>query len=101
MEKYVENYFEKLKDFEENSSKFVVLRKKEANFVSLLSESLNDVLKGTDKLFGKKCVATVHGLDWQREKWGKGFASKYIKAGEKALAKYADFTAAGWSIGYS
>ncbi len=42
------------------------------------------------KLFGKKCVATVHGLDWQREKWGKGFASKYIKFGDKVLAKYAD-----------
>lgn len=42
------------------------------------------------KLFGKKCVATVHGLDWQREKWGKGFASRYIKFGEKILAKYAD-----------
>lgn len=42
------------------------------------------------KLFGKKCVATVHGLDWQREKWGKGFASKYIKLGEKTLVKYAD-----------
>ena len=42
------------------------------------------------KLFGKKCVATVHGLDWQREKWGKSFASKYIKFGEKVLAKYAD-----------
>ncbi len=42
------------------------------------------------KLFGKKCIATVHGLDWQREKWGKGFASKYIKFGEKILAKYAD-----------
>lgn len=42
------------------------------------------------KLFGKKCVATVHGLDWQREKWGKGFASKYIKFGEKVLAKFAD-----------
>lgn len=42
------------------------------------------------KLFGKRCVATVHGLDWQREKWGKGFASKYIKFGEKILAKYAD-----------
>ncbi|MBQ4087341.1 MAG: glycosyltransferase family 4 protein [Clostridia bacterium] len=42
------------------------------------------------KLFGKKCVATVHGLDWQREKWGKGFASKYIHLGEKMLAKYAD-----------
>ena len=42
------------------------------------------------KLFGKKCVATVHGLDWQREKWGKGFASKYIKFGEKTLARCAD-----------
>lgn len=42
------------------------------------------------KLFGKRCVATVHGLDWQREKWGHGFASKYIKFGEKVLAKYAD-----------
>ena len=52
MEKYVENYFEKLKDFEENSSKFVALRKKEANFVSLLSESLNDVLKGTEPYLG-------------------------------------------------
>ena len=42
------------------------------------------------KMFGKKCVATVHGLDWQREKWGKGFASKYIKFGEKVMVKYAD-----------
>lgn len=42
------------------------------------------------KLFGKKCVATVHGLDWKREKWGGGFASKYIKFGEMVLAKYAD-----------
>ena len=42
------------------------------------------------KLFGKKCVATVHGLDWQREKWKRGLASKYIKTGEKVMAKYAD-----------
>ncbi len=42
------------------------------------------------KLFGKRCVATVHGLDWQREKWGSGFASKYIKYGERNLVKYAD-----------
>ena len=42
------------------------------------------------KMFGKRCVATVHGLDWQREKWGKGFASKYIKFGEKVMAKFAD-----------
>ena len=41
------------------------------------------------KLFGKKCVATVHGLDWQRSKWG-GFATKFLKFGEKTAAKYAD-----------
>lgn len=42
------------------------------------------------KLFGKRCVATVHGLDWQREKWDKSFASKYIKFGEKVMVKCAD-----------
>lgn len=42
------------------------------------------------KMFGKRLVATVHGLDWQREKWGKGFASKYIKFGEKVMVKCAD-----------
>ena len=42
------------------------------------------------KMFGKRCVATVHGLDWQREKWGSGFASKYIKFGEKVMVKCAD-----------
>ena len=42
------------------------------------------------KLFGKRCVATVHGLDWQREKWGSGFASKYIKFGERVMVKCAD-----------
>lgn len=41
------------------------------------------------KLFGKRVVATIHGLDWQRNKWG-GFASKYIKFGEKMAAKHAD-----------
>ena len=34
-------------------------------------------------------VATIHGLDWQRAKWG-GLASKYIKHGEATAAKYAD-----------
>lgn len=42
------------------------------------------------KLFGKRCIATVHGLDWKRDKWKQGFGSKYIKFGEKILAKYAD-----------
>lgn len=41
------------------------------------------------KLFGKRCIATIHGIDWQRAKWG-GFASKYIKSGEKVAVKYAD-----------
>ena len=41
------------------------------------------------KMFGKRCIATIHGIDWQRAKWG-GFASKYIKFGEKIAAKYAD-----------
>lgn len=40
-------------------------------------------------LFKKKIVVTIHGLDWQRSKWG-GFATKYIKFGEKMAAKYAD-----------
>ncbi len=41
------------------------------------------------RLFGKRCVATIHGLDWQREKWKSGFASQYIKFGEKIAVKYA------------
>ena len=40
-------------------------------------------------LFKIKTVATIHGLDWQRSKWG-GLATKYIKFGEKIAAKYAD-----------
>ena len=41
------------------------------------------------KLFGKRVVVTIHGLDWQRSKWG-GFATKFLKFGEKTAAKYAD-----------
>lgn len=41
------------------------------------------------KLFHKKVIVTVHGLDWQRAKWGN-FASYVIKLGEKMAAKYAD-----------
>lgn len=41
------------------------------------------------KLFGKKVMATIHGLDWQRAKWGN-FASRVLKFGEKMAAKYAD-----------
>lgn len=41
------------------------------------------------KLFGKRVIVTIHGLDWQRSKWG-GFATKFLKFGEKTAAKYAD-----------
>ncbi len=38
---------------------------------------------------GIRTVATIHGLDWQRAKWGK-LASTYIKMGERAAATKAD-----------
>lgn len=41
-------------------------------------------------LMGKKVIVTVHGLDWQREKWKGGFASKYIHFGERMAVKWAD-----------
>ncbi len=41
------------------------------------------------KLFHRRVVVTIHGLDWQRAKWGN-FASYVIKFGEKMAAKYAD-----------
>lgn len=40
-------------------------------------------------IWGIRTVATIHGLDWQRSKWG-GFATWYLKLGEKIAAKYAD-----------
>lgn len=41
------------------------------------------------KLFRIHCIATIHGLDWQRAKWGN-FASRFLKFGEKIAVKYAD-----------
>lgn len=41
------------------------------------------------KLFGKKIVVTIHGLDHQRAKWGR-FASMYIMMGEKNAVRFAD-----------
>ena len=45
-------------------------------------------------LFGKKhknykLVVTIHGLDWQRSKWG-GLATRILMRGEKRAVKYAD-----------
>lgn len=41
------------------------------------------------KRAGIRTVATIHGLDWQRAKWGK-LASTYIKMGERAAATKSD-----------
>ena len=41
------------------------------------------------KCAGIRTVATIHGLDWQRAKWGR-LASTYIKMGEKTAATKAD-----------
>ena len=42
------------------------------------------------KMFGKKIVFTVHGLDWARAKWQGGFGAKYIRFGEKMGVKFSD-----------
>lgn len=41
------------------------------------------------KLFGKKVVVTVHGLNYKTPKW-KGFGAKYIKFGERLAMRCAD-----------
>lgn len=41
------------------------------------------------KMLGIRTVVTVHGLDWQRSKWGK-FASWYLRQGEKSACRFAD-----------
>lgn len=41
------------------------------------------------KMFRNKVVATIHGLDWQRSKWGN-FASYVLRFGERQAVKHAD-----------
>lgn len=41
------------------------------------------------KWMGKKVIVTVHGLDWSREKWKQGFASKFIRQGERNAVRFA------------
>lgn len=42
------------------------------------------------KLFGKKVICTIHGIDHKREKWSGGIGAKFILFGEKCAVKYAD-----------
>ena len=41
------------------------------------------------RLFRIPTAVTIHGLDWQRAKWGS-FATKFLLFGEKMAAKHAD-----------
>ena len=41
------------------------------------------------KALGLRVVASLHGIDSQRDKWG-GFASKYLEFGERMAATKAD-----------
>lgn len=61
-----------------------------ANVVHYHAEGPSAMLPIIKFLSKKKVIVTVHGLDWKRDKWVDGFASKYIKFGEKMAAKYAD-----------
>lgn len=43
------------------------------------------------RIFGAKTVVTVHGLDWQRAKWGR-FARWFLKLCEQASVKFPNAT---------
>jgi glycosyltransferase involved in cell wall biosynthesis len=49
------------------------------------------LLAGLPRLSGAKTVVTVHGLDWQREKWGR-FARWFLRQCEGPAAHFPDRT---------
>lgn len=49
------------------------------------------VFAGLPRLFGSKTVVTVHGLDWERGKWGK-MASWFLRSCERPAIHYPDKT---------
>lgn len=49
------------------------------------------VFSGVPRLFGARTVSTIHGLDWQRDKWG-GFATRFLKFGEWCSATFPNRT---------
>ena len=49
------------------------------------------------RLFGRKVVATVQGLDWDRAKWGR-LARWYLKLGEWAACHFPHTAIGGRSL---
>ena len=41
------------------------------------------------RLMGKRVVVTVHGLDWQRDKWKHGLGAAFIRMGERMAVRWA------------
>ncbi len=49
------------------------------------------LFSGLPRLVGKRTVVTVHGLDWQRDKWGK-FAKSFLRFCERPALRFPDRT---------
>lgn len=49
------------------------------------------IFSGMPRLLGKKTVVTVHGLDWQRDKWGS-FAKGFLRFCERPAIHFPDRT---------
>lgn len=69
-----------------------MLKKRQVDIVHFHAEGpclFLNLLPKKKKRPDTKIIVTIHGLDWQRGKWG-GFASWILKRGEKKAVKYAD-----------
>ncbi|UCE76600.1 MAG: glycosyltransferase family 4 protein [Gammaproteobacteria bacterium] len=45
------------------------------------------IFSALSRMFGQKCVVTVHGLDWKRDKWS-GLAKFSLKTAERVAARF-------------
>lgn len=43
------------------------------------------------RIFGKRCVSTIHGVEWERDKWGAG-ARTVLRVAEWAAVKFPNAT---------
>lgn len=47
------------------------------------------IFSGLPRLFGRRCVVTLHGMDWTRQKWG-AVARAVLRAGADTAGRSAD-----------